>query len=112
VDEAFLRRIQYKVSVDDPTPENWEEIYRRECERRRIPFLAHSIEHIYEAYYGRRGILPRACHPRDILNHVASICRYEGIPPQIDDDLLDRACHGYFLVMARVEMEAFQGKSG
>ena len=107
VDEAFLRRIQYKVNVDDPPRASWEEIYRRECERRRIPFLAHSIDHIYDEYYRKRGIPPRACHPRDLLNHVASICRYEGQPPHIDDELLDRACRAYFLVMARHAMEQF-----
>ena len=111
VDEAFLRRIQYKVNVDDPTRPDWEEIYRRECERRRIPFLPHSIDHIYGEFYGKRGIPPRACHPRDLLNHVASICRYEGQPPHIDDDLLDRACSAYFLVMARQHMEAYEEKS-
>lgn len=111
VDEAFLRRIQYKVNVDDPTPADYREIYRRECEARGIPYLEHSIEHIYDEYYRKRGIPARACHPRDLLNHVASICRYEGEPPHIDDALLDRACRAYFLVMARHEMEAYDGKN-
>lgn len=108
VDEAFLRRIQYKVSVDNPSRDVWLEIYRRECEKRRIPFLPDSVDHIWHEYYGRRGIPPRACHPRDLLDHVASICRYEGQPPHINDDLLDRACRAYFLVMARQLMERDQ----
>ena len=111
VDEAFLRRIQYKVSVDDPTAENFEEIYRRECVSRGIPFSRHSIDHVYEEYYAKRGIQARACHPRDLLNHVASICRYESQPPHIDDELLDRACKAYFLVMARKEMETHELKA-
>jgi predicted ATPase with chaperone activity len=111
VDEAFLRRIQYKVVVDNPAREDYEEIYRRECAARNIPFSLHSIDHIYEEYYARRGIPARACHPRDLLNHVASICRYEGQAPRIDDALLDRACKAYFLVMARRLMEAHDGKA-
>jgi predicted ATPase with chaperone activity len=103
VDEAFLRRIQYKVNVDDPEPGQYEEIFRRECAKRDIPFTAHAIDHIYELYYGQKGLMPRACHPRDILTQVANIARYEGNRPRLDDEIVDRACRSYFLVMSHQE---------
>ncbi len=110
VDEAFLRRIQYKVNVHDPTPAEYDEIFRRECAVRQIPFQRHAVERLRGEYYHTRGIAPRACHPRDLLDHVSSICRYEGVAPHINDELLDRACQAYFLVMAPKQMEAHQRK--
>jgi predicted ATPase with chaperone activity len=104
VDEAFLRRIQYKVNVDDPERAHYEEIFRRECESRGINYLPHAIDHIYETFYRVKGIPPRACHPRDIILQVANIARYEGRPAELTDEVLDRACRSYFLVMAHQAM--------
>jgi hypothetical protein len=39
----------------------------------------------------------RACHPRDIVEQVVDICRYENRPLVITRELLDLACKNYFL---------------
>jgi hypothetical protein len=39
----------------------------------------------------------RACHPRDLVNQVVDICRYQGRAPVISRELLDAACSSYFL---------------
>ena len=39
----------------------------------------------------------RACHPRDIVEQVVDICRYENKPLVITRELLDQACKNYFL---------------
>ena len=39
----------------------------------------------------------RACHPRDLLDQVIALCRYQGIAPTITHELLDRACESYFV---------------
>ena len=100
VEEAFLRRIQYKIRVEDPTPEEYREIFRRGCSSRGVPFRPEGVDHIYSAYYRLRGIVPRACHPRDILNHLCDAARYFGTEPELSDALLDRACGSYFLSTA------------
>jgi predicted ATPase with chaperone activity len=100
VDEAFLRRIQYKLEVPDPERDQYEEIFRRECARRGIPYDPRAIEHIYEKFYRGRDILPRACHPRDILDHMVHAARYEEREPVLAPVLLDHACESYFLIMA------------
>jgi len=99
VDEAFLRRIQYKVEVGSPDREALTEIFRRVCEAHEVPFLESAIEFMYEEYYDR-GIEPRGCHPRDIIEHVEDIARYEGREPRPEGHVLARACETYFLIMA------------
>lgn len=98
VDEAFLRRIQYKIKIESPGREAVTEIMRRVCESRSVPFLPESIDFLYDRYYSE-GIAPRGCHPRDIVDHIENIARYEGRPPRPDGDLLERACETYFLIM-------------
>ena len=39
----------------------------------------------------------RSCQPRDILDQVTALCRYEGREPVITRELLDTACDAYFL---------------
>lgn len=99
VDEAFLRRIQYKVEVGSPDREALTEIFRRVCEAHEIPFLKSAIDFMYEEYYDR-GIEPRGCHPRDVIEHVEDIARYEGREPRPEGHVLARACETYFLIMA------------
>lgn len=99
VDEAFLRRIQYKIEVGSPGREALTEIFRRVCDAREVPFLPAAVDFIYERYYNH-GIEPRGCHPRDIIEHVEDIARYEGREPRPEGDVLERACETYFLIMA------------
>jgi hypothetical protein len=39
----------------------------------------------------------RACHPRDLIEHVVDMCRYQSREPVITRELLDAACGAYFL---------------
>jgi hypothetical protein len=99
VDEAFLRRIQYKIEVTSPDRAAITEIMRKVCEARGIPFLESSIDFLYDTYYAH-GIEPRGCHPRDVIEHLEDFARYQGVDPVPEGHLLARACETYFLVMA------------
>jgi hypothetical protein len=96
-DEAFLRRIPYKIGIEDPSIDQFTSIFELNCRRRQMRF--HSV---MVAYLQRRHYLPvrrpmRACHPRDLLDQVAALCRYRGIEPTITRELLDAACASYFV---------------
>ena len=98
VDEAFLRRIRYKVSITDPTRREYREIFRRECDRLNIPANDWATEYLFREYYEKHGIPPRCCHPRDILEKIADAASFEGVAPSLQADVLDRVCGSYFLV--------------
>ncbi|MGH2658021.1 MAG: hypothetical protein ACRDIZ_15225, partial [Actinomycetota bacterium] len=97
VDEAFLRRIHYKIHMDNPTREEYEEIFRRACEARGIAHEPAAVERIFHDFYDGRRIPPRGCHPRDIILHVCDLARYENREPSLDGQTLDDACRAYFL---------------
>jgi hypothetical protein len=55
------------------------------------------VAYLQRRHYGPIGRPMRACHPRDLLEHVTAMCRYRGIEPVITRELLDAACSAYFV---------------
>jgi hypothetical protein len=55
------------------------------------------VEYLERSYYGPRSLQMRACHPRDLVEQVVDICRYQKKEPAISRELLDAACSSYFL---------------
>ena len=96
-DEAFLRRIPYKILARNPSLEQYTEIFRLNCSRQDMTFDPGFVDYLQREYYAKRGIDMRACHPRDLIDQVYNLCRYYGHPPAITEDLLDAACRCYFL---------------
>jgi SpoVK/Ycf46/Vps4 family AAA+-type ATPase len=96
-DEAFLRRIPYKIYAKDPTLEEYSRIFEMNCQRRNLAFDPVVVEYLQRRYYQPRGLKMRACHPRDILDQVQDLARYQNRQPTITRELLDAACRSYFL---------------
>ena len=101
-DEAFLRRIPYKIAVGDPSLEEFTRIFELNCQRRALTFHPVTVAYLYRRHFlpARRPL--RACHPRDLLDHVTALCRYRGVEPVITRELLDAACASYFVEQAQV----------
>lgn len=99
VDEAFLRRIQFKVEVKSPDRRALEKIFRINCEEIGMVYRQEAVDFLFRRFYDAYNIRPRGCHPRDILHHISSIATYEGRAPALEPDLVRRAAHSYFLVM-------------
>ena len=97
VDEAFLRRIQNKVHVTNPTVEIFREIFRRQCEALGVPFDQNGLVYLLREYYVKPKRELRSVHPRDILRTLVGIARYRDVPPTLLPELLDRACQTYFV---------------
>ncbi|HLL52504.1 MAG TPA: AAA family ATPase, partial [Myxococcaceae bacterium] len=91
VDEAFLRRIKYKIEVANPTEENFRQIFRRVCEVQGVPFVDQAVTYLIEHYYKPNNLELRACHPRDLVLLIKDTARYRQIPPALSKDLLDQA---------------------
>jgi hypothetical protein len=96
-DEAFLRRIPYKVRAKNPTAEEYTRIFELNCRKRGLAFDAVMVEYLFRTYYQPRKLEMRACHPRDLVEQVVDMCRYQQRTPAITRDLLDAACSSYFL---------------
>ena len=96
-DEAFLRRIPYKILAKNPTFDEYCSIFELNCRKRGLPFDTVLVEYLDRKYYQPRKLQMRACHPRDLVSQIVVICRYQGREPVITRELLDAACSSYFL---------------
>jgi predicted ATPase with chaperone activity len=97
VDEAFLRRIHYKIFAESPTKEEFLQIFENCCRDQRLDYHPDVVEKLLNTYFKPRQIQLRGCHPRDLLSQVVSLAEYLGEPPAIKGDLLEAACAAYFV---------------
>jgi hypothetical protein len=96
-DEAFLRRIPYKIAITDPSVEQFTRIFELDCKRRGLPFHPVMVAYLYRRHYRPYGRAMRSCQPRDLLDQVTALCRFEGRETVVTRELLDKACDAYFL---------------
>jgi len=97
VDEAFLRRIRYKIEIRDPSFEQYREIFRRICHTRGVPYDERGLAYLLQERYIKPAISLRACHPRDLVDHLVGIARFQSIPPRLTPELIDKAWEAYYV---------------
>ena len=96
-DEAFLRRIPYKIPINDPTSDQFARIFELNCRRQNLAFDPDSLLYLHHHHYQPVKRPLRACHPRDLLEQVVALCRYRGVTPAVTPETLDAACAAYFI---------------
>jgi predicted ATPase with chaperone activity len=97
VDEAFLRRIPHKIEVGDPSFEEFRDIFKAVCDVRKIPYEEKALAYLLQEWYIKAERNLRAVHPRDIVEQIIDISRYQNTPPALTKEMLDRAAKAYFV---------------
>ena len=98
VDEAFLRRIQFKIEVRSPDRSGFAEILRMVCEEQGVAYDPAAVELLFDTYYEPMGLRPRGCHPRDLVHQISSFAQYQGEETTLSPVMLHKAARSYFLV--------------
>ena len=96
-DEAFLRRIQYKMLLRSPDETEFCTIFQSCCEAQNLPLQPELIARFIDRHYKSTGKTFRRCHPRDLISQVVDRIHFRSLPRELTDDLLDRAFEGCFL---------------
>lgn len=97
VEEAFLRRIRYKIEVGDPTEEEFREIFRRVAEAMGFEYEPDLLDYLIDRHYKRAKRSFRAVHPRDLLMQARDYCNYLGWQYTLTRELIDIAVETYFV---------------
>lgn len=97
VDEAFLRRIQYKIKIDHPSLAEFREIFRKVAGAKGVPFNDEAFDYLVNNYYKRLAINFNACHPRDLIEHILVHGRYYRHAPEMTRESIDAAWQIYFV---------------
>lgn len=99
VDEAFLRRIRYKIKIDHPSEEEYEAIFRKVAEANGIPFRKDMLDYLIKNYYKKYGVKFNACHPRDIVDHIIDDAHYYNRTAEMNKESIEIAWENYFVEM-------------
>ena len=100
VDEAFLRRIPYKIHVPNPSPAHFRELFRIMSESMDVPFDDEAVDYLIRTHYEASGRSPRVCHPRDLLMQIRNLCAHEQSPMELTRESMDFAVRCYFSVLS------------
>jgi len=100
VDDAFLRRIPYKIEVPNPSIENFVKLFQIMCEKVfKIEYKPEIVKYLLEKHYMPTNRPLRNCHPRDLILQVQNYCRYLKRPFELSIEAIDFACENYFAIM-------------
>lgn len=95
VDEAFLRRMGYRLTTGAPDVATYQLVLERYLASRHLPYDSILLETLL-ARYKRENRAMKFCDPRDLVLRCLDICRYEGRTPEVTPELLERAWDNYF----------------
>jgi predicted ATPase with chaperone activity len=99
VDEAFLRRIPYKIDVADPTEAEFRQLFRDRAAEIGVRHQEAVVDYLIEKHYRGAGRGFRFCHPRDLLHQIRTYCDFLEQPPELTHQSIDAAVRNYFAVM-------------
>lgn len=75
-DEAFLRRIAYKIRFDDLVESEYIAIWDQECRRHGIKTGTELVRFVVDELHGPYGIPLLPCHPRDLIDLAMDYAHY------------------------------------
>lgn len=99
VDDAFLRRIPYKIEVPNPSEMAFRKLFQIMAPKVGLPYKEEAVEHLVSKHYIATGRPFRNCHPRDLLLQVRNFCLYNDLAMDMLPEYFDYACDNYFSIM-------------
>jgi hypothetical protein len=99
VDEAFLRRLPYKIHVDSPDEPTFRRLFKMMASKGGVVCEEAHLDYLIATHYTAKNRPFRACQARDLMDQVLNMCRYQEVAPHLSPDKLDQACANYFSIM-------------
>ena len=96
LDEAFLRRIPYKIEVGGPTEDEMRDLLENNSNAMGILYNTEAVDHLIEQHYRRAHRAMRFCHARDLLRQIKNYCEVHHLPKELSIDAFDMAVQNYF----------------
>jgi hypothetical protein len=96
-DDAFLRRIGYKIEFRAADEQQYSEIWKSVCKDRGMYYDPGVLAYVVYELYGKRGMPLLPCHPRDLIGMALDLKAYRGESLEIDEASITWAWNNYFL---------------
>lgn len=106
VDEAFLRRIPYRIELCDPDEDEFNCLFQIAAEKTGCFYDPDAVEHLLATYYRPHNRPLRRCHARDLLLQVRNYCTYNDIPFEMQAEYFDKVARAFFTEVETKELRA------
>ena len=99
-DDAFLRRLGYKIQFEPLTADEYRAIWQQVCRESSVTYDASVVNEVIDRLHGgtQTPLLP--CHPRDLVNLALDRCRYLDQEKSVSMDNVEWAWGNYFVQMS------------
>lgn len=98
VDDAFLRRIPYKLEIQSPTEAEFRNVFLRQAQAMGLECGKAVLDDLLQRHFRQAGRQPRFCHARDLLTQIDNACRFRELPPEVTTAAMDAAVKNYFAI--------------
>lgn len=88
MDEAFLRRIPYKIEMTSPSREDFTKIFEILCAQAKIEIPDGIMDFMFNNYYEANNVALASHHPGFIVERIIDRCRFTGGVPHLDEELV------------------------
>ncbi len=99
VDDAFLRRIPYKIEVKDPDEASFRKLLQIMAKSLEIAYDSEAADYLVKQHYLAVNRPFRCCQPRDLMLQIRNYCRYVRKPQVMSKENVDFAVDNYFAIM-------------
>ncbi len=99
VDDAFLRRIPYKIEIADADEDEFHRLFRLYANTFACDYRQEVVDYLIAKHYRPHNRPMRRCHPRDLLSQVRNYCTYNELPLEMRPEYFDRVVTSYFTVV-------------
>jgi predicted ATPase with chaperone activity len=98
-DDAFLRRIPFKVEIGDPSTEEFHLLFQVFAKKHRLECPREMVDYLIRTHYQACSRPLRRCQARDLLEQVVYYCSYNELPLELKEEYLDHAVQNYFTAL-------------
>lgn len=99
VDEAFLRRIPYKIEVTGPSDEHFLRLLELQCTDLDLEVEPGAFAYLMQEHFANKNRATRYCHPRDLMLQIHNLCRFREEPGVVNIETIDQAVLLYFSLL-------------
>lgn len=99
-DDAFLRRIPYKIEIGDPTVEEFRKLFELFCATHNCEYRPEAVDYLVQTHYRPHDRPLRRCQPRDLLAQIHNYCIYNETEMELRPQVIDRVVKSYFTAVS------------
>jgi predicted ATPase with chaperone activity len=104
-DEAFLRRLGYKINFAPISKEEYKEIWHQYADELDVDCPDRLLDGLFDLYCKEsRPLLP--CHPRDLLGLISDQCKFLGISAAATEERIQMAWDTYFINLENTRIDS------